>query len=66
VAGDEKDSCILHSEVVKTVKEMRDQKARGDGDVPEDVLKLFGEYDLKIMTNLSTTYMKLECAKGLH
>jgi hypothetical protein len=29
----------LQSEMEKTIKEMRDKKATGDGDVPGDVLK---------------------------
>jgi spore coat polysaccharide biosynthesis predicted glycosyltransferase SpsG len=36
----EKDSYILHSEVEKAVKGMRDKKAVGDDDVPRNVLKL--------------------------
>jgi hypothetical protein len=34
---------------------MRNKKATGDDDVPEDVLKLFGEGGLKIMTKLINT-----------
>jgi hypothetical protein len=33
---------ILHSEVEKAIKEMRDKKHTGD-EVPGDVLKLLGE-----------------------
>jgi hypothetical protein len=32
----------LQSEVEKTIKEMRNKRAKGDDDVPEDVLKLLG------------------------
>jgi len=38
--------------VEKAVKEMRNRKARGDYDVPRDVLKLLGEGVLKILTKL--------------
>jgi hypothetical protein len=34
---------------------MRNKKATGDDDVPGDVLKLFGEGGLKIMTKLINT-----------
>ena len=51
---------ILHREVVKAIKEMKDKKAIGNDDVPGDVLKLLGEDGLKIVTRRSTTYMKLE------
>ena len=46
---------ILHSEVEKSIKEMRNKKATGDDDVPGDVLKLDGESGLKIMTKLINT-----------
>ena len=36
----------------KAIKEMRNKKATGDGDVPGDVLKLLGEGGLKILTKL--------------
>ena len=36
----------------KTIKEMRNRKATGDDDVPGDVLKLWGEGGLKILTKL--------------
>jgi hypothetical protein len=39
--------------VEKFIKEMRNKKAIGDDDVPGDVLKLYGEGGLKIMTKLS-------------
>jgi hypothetical protein len=42
---------ILHREVVKAVKEMKDKKAIGNDDVPGDVLKLLGEDGLKIATH---------------
>ena len=45
---------ILQSEVEKAIKEMRN-KATGDDDVPEDVLKLLGKGGLKIMTELIST-----------
>jgi hypothetical protein len=38
--------------VEKAIKEMRDKKATGDDDVPGDVLKLFGEVGLRLMTQL--------------
>jgi hypothetical protein len=38
--------------VEKAIKEMRNKRATGDGDVPGDVLKLLGECGLKIMTKL--------------
>ena len=44
----------------KAAKEMRNRKATGDDDVTGDVLKLLGEGGLKILTKLSTPYMKLE------
>jgi hypothetical protein len=43
VDTDEKGPYILQSEVEKAIKEMRNKKATGDDDVPEDVLKLLGE-----------------------
>jgi hypothetical protein len=48
-------SYILESEVKKAIKKMRNQKATGDDDVPGNVLKLFGEGGLKIMTKLINT-----------
>jgi hypothetical protein len=55
VDADEKGPYILQSEVEKAIKEMRNQKATGDDDVPGDVLKLLGEGGLKIMTKLINT-----------
>ena len=46
----------------KAIKEMRNKKATGDDDVPGDVLKLFGEGVLKIMTKL----INWRVAQGLH
>jgi hypothetical protein len=43
---------ILHCEVEKTIKEIRDKKATGDDDVPGDVLKLLGEGGLRLTTQL--------------
>jgi hypothetical protein len=53
VGEDKKGPYNLQSEVEKAIKEMRDKKATGD-DVPGDVpvLKLLGEDDLKLMTQL--------------
>jgi hypothetical protein len=42
VDANEKGPYILHSEVRKAIKELKDKKATGDYDVPENVLKLFG------------------------
>jgi hypothetical protein len=51
--------------VEKVTKEMRNKKATGDDDVPGDVLKLFGEVGLKIMTKLiNTIYETGEWPKG--
>jgi hypothetical protein len=50
---------ILQSEVEKTIKEMRNKKTTGDDDVPGDVLKLFGEGGLKIMTKLINTIYEI-------
>ena len=55
VDTDEKGPYILQSEVEKPIKEMRNRKARGDDDVPGDVLKLLGEVGLKIFTKLINT-----------
>ena len=54
VYAGEKGPYILQSEVEKAIKEMRNKKATGD-DVPGDVLKLFRECGLKIMTKLINT-----------
>jgi hypothetical protein len=43
VDADGKGPYILQSEVENAFKEMRNKKATEDGDVPGDVLKLFGE-----------------------
>jgi hypothetical protein len=51
--ADEKGPYILHSEVKKAIKEMRDKKATGDDDVLGDVLKLLGEDGLNIMMQLT-------------
>jgi len=45
---------ILQSEMEKAIEEMRN-KATGDDDVPEDVLKLLVKGGLKIMTKLINT-----------
>ena len=55
VDTDEKGPYILQSEVEKAIKEMRNEKATGDDEVPGDVLKLLGEGGLKIMTKLINT-----------
>ena len=60
VDTDEKGPYILQGEVEKAIKEMRNRKARGDDDIPGDLLKLLGEGGLKIFTKLINTYMKLE------
>ena len=58
---DEKGPYIFPNEVEKTIKEMRNKKAKGDDDdddddvVPADLLKLLGEGGLKIMTKLINT-----------
>jgi len=54
VDTDERGKYILHSEVEKAIKEMRNRKATGD-DVPGDVLKLLGEGGLKVLTKLINT-----------
>ena len=45
----------MQSEVEKAIQKKRNKKATGDDDVPGDVLKLFGEGGLKIMTKLMNT-----------
>jgi hypothetical protein len=55
VDEDEKGPYILQSEVEKAIKDIRNKKATGHGDVPEDVLKLLGEVGLKPMTQLITS-----------
>jgi hypothetical protein len=52
VDTDEKGPYILQSEVDKAIREMRNEKAKGDDDVPGDVLKLLGEGGLKRLTKL--------------
>jgi hypothetical protein len=58
VDADEKGPYILQSEVEKAIKKMRNKKATGDYNVPEDVLKLMGKGDLSIMTKLINTIYK--------
>jgi len=60
VDADRKGSFVLQSEVEKAIKEMRDKKATENDDVPGDVPKRLGEHSIRIMTQRSTTYMKLE------
>ena len=55
VDTDEKGPYISQSEVEKAIKEMRNNKATGDDDVPGEVLKLLGEVGLKIMIKLINT-----------
>ena len=43
----------------KANQEMRNKKATGDDVVPGDVLKLFGEVGLKIMTKLINTIYEI-------
>jgi len=50
----------LQSEVEKVIKEMRDKKATEDDDVPGDVPKLLGEDCIRILTQGSTAFVKLE------
>jgi hypothetical protein len=50
VDTDENGSYILHSEVEKAVKYVRDKKAVGYDDVPGDVLKMLEEGGLRIKT----------------
>jgi hypothetical protein len=52
VDADEKGRYILKSEVEKAIKGMRDNNATGDDDIPGDVLRLFGNDGIKIMTQL--------------
>jgi len=42
----------LQNEKETAIKEMRDKKATGDDDEPEDVLRLLGEDSLRIVTQL--------------
>jgi hypothetical protein len=52
---DEKGPYILQSEVEKAMKEMGNEKATSDDDIPGDVLKLLGEGGLKIKMKLINT-----------
>jgi hypothetical protein len=52
VDEDNKGSHILHSEVEKVIKEMRDKKATGDDDVPVKALKLLGDDGLNLLTQV--------------
>jgi len=55
VDTDEKGPYILHGEVERAIKEMRNRKATGDDDIPGNVLRSLGEGGLKIMTKLINT-----------
>ena len=57
---DEKGHYILHGEMEKAIKEIKDKTATGDDDVPRYVLKLLEADGLKITTRLITAYIKLE------
>ena len=50
----------MQSEVEKTIKKMRNNKATGDDDVPGYVLKLLGEVELKIMRKLINNIYETE------
>jgi hypothetical protein len=55
----EKGFCILHSEVEKGIKEMRDKKAADDDDdddTPGDGLRLLGEVDRKMTQMINSIY----------
>jgi hypothetical protein len=66
VDEDEKGPYILQSELEKAIKETRDKKAAGDDDVPGDVLKLLGEDDLRLMTQLiNSMYVNGEWPRDL-
>ena len=56
---DERGPYILHSEMEKAVKEMKDNKAKSD-----DVLKLLGEDGLKIITPDENIHETGDCPKG--
>ena len=45
----------MQSGVKNAINEVRNKEAKGDDDVPGDVLKLLGKGGLKIMKNLITT-----------
>jgi hypothetical protein len=48
----------------ETVKEMKDNNAAGNREILEDVLKLFGEYSLKLMVQLINSICETgECPK---
>ena len=50
----------------KTVKEMKDRKTTGNDDVPVDILKTFGEYGLKTVTQIiNSTYETEKWLKDL-
>jgi hypothetical protein len=66
VDGDEKGPYILHSEVEKTIKEMENKKSTEDDDVPGNVLKLFGDGGLKIMTKLINTIYEFQVHGSVH
>ena len=55
VDTDEKGPYILQSEMEKAIKEITNKKATGDIDLPGDVLNIFGEGGLKILTKLMNT-----------
>jgi hypothetical protein len=52
VDEDHKGPHILSIEVEKAIKEMRDKKATGNDDVPMEALKLLGDGDLNLLTQL--------------
>lgn len=56
VDAEENGPYILQSEGEKAIKEMRDEKATGDDNVPGDVFKLLGEDGRRIMTQLTSIY----------
>jgi hypothetical protein len=51
VDEDEKGPYILHGELEKSIKKMRNKKAAGDHDALGDVLKIFGKDDFRLMKN---------------
>jgi hypothetical protein len=53
----EKGPYILQSEMENGIKEMRDEKATGDDDVPGNVLKVLREDGLRLRHSWSATYM---------
>jgi hypothetical protein len=58
VDADHKGPHILHSEVEKAIKDMRDKKAMGDDDVPIEALRLLGDDGLNLMTQLISNIFK--------